>query len=639
MNLKKIFISLLLTIFIGTHAQEKILKFDSKIHIEKSGVIQVIENITIKAEGDKFQRGLLRILPLLRKDKDGNSIDVEYQINSIKKNGNVEKYFTRNDAGEWKIYIGEETVFLEPGIYDYQISYSAPYQVGYFENYDEIYWNVTGNGWNFPIDKVSCQIMLPGENNKFENVFCYTGLSGSKASDCISSLNENKMIASFHGSNLKNYEGLTVATSFAKGIVDPPTTSQQSFAFYKQIKVYLWSIVYGFGMLIFFFFSWKKNGKDPSKQTIIPEYRPPFGWSPAIIGYVYNREANDKSYMASLINIAVKGAMKISSTVSKGIFTNNIKYEIEVKNRTIPNLSLEEAASFKHLSKTDKTIMNSTNYKIFEKSNNFWFTSVVSQIKLTDFYQNNTKKKWIGFGVFILFTSLFIILSSNNNSSDFFTFLILVGLNALLVCWYAYTDKYLILKVLLVCLTLPLTFFIIIAKTISLNERQDVIIPLIVAIIFIACIVYVLTIGKYTIKGVEAIAKIEGFKLYLETAEKDRMNMLNPPELTPQLFEELFPYAIALGVEIIWGKQFERVLEMAKYNPEWCQGDDQFYRKPTLFLSSFSDSVKESKIDPTERSSSSSNGGSSGSSGSWSSGSSGGGSSGGGGGGGGGGGW
>ena len=126
----------------------------------------------------------------------------------------------------------------------------------------------------------------------------------------------------------------------------------------------------------------------------------------------------------------------------------------------------------------------------------------------------------------------------------------------------------------------------------------------------------------------------------MQTAEKDRMNMLNPPELTPQLFEKLFPYAIALGVEIEWGKQFAEILELAKYDPAWYQGEDTFYMQPAMFLSSFGNSVSSAAVDPSPPSSSSgSSSSSSGSSGSWSSGSSGGGSSGGGGGGGGGGGW
>jgi uncharacterized membrane protein YgcG len=639
MNLKKILASLLALFFLCAHAQERILNFDAKIQIEKSGTIQVIETITIKAEGDQFKHGLLRILPLERKDKNGNRIDVEYTINSVKKNGNVENYFTKNEDDDWKIYIGNKEIYLENGVYEYQISYSTPFQVGYFDTYDEIYWNVTGNGWELPIDKVSCQIYLPSENNKFQNVQCYTGLSGSKASDCISSLNENNTIASFSASNLQEKEGLSVATSFSKGIIAPPTTTQKSISFYKQIKTNLWSVIFGIGMSIFFFFSWKKHGKDPSKKTIIPEFRPPFDWSPAVISYVYKQEFSSKSYMASLINIAVKGAMKICSTVEKGIFTNSNLYEIEIKNKNIKTLSLEEDRAFNYLSKKDKLLFSRVNFKIFDNAYSAWIESLEKQINLEDFYQNNTRKKWIGFFVLVIAGVAFEVLSKNKGYVNYPFFTVLIIASSALVYWFSKkiesTGQTIIRFVLGFFILVP-TVFIFFVLLFYLDEIQMAVIGAIVLVY----IFYAWNLGAYTVKGADAIEKIEGFKLYLETAEKDRMNMLNPPELTPQLFEELFPYAIALGVEIDWGKQFEEILELAKYNPEWCQGEGDFYRRP-MFISSFNNSVSSSKIDPTPpaSSSSSSDSGSSGSSGSWSSGSSGGGSSGGGGGGGGGGGW
>ena len=632
MKLRKLFINLFLIFIVVTNAQEKILKFDVKIQIENSGILQVVENITIKSEGNIFQRGLVRQLPLTRKDNDGNLIDVEYQINSIQKNGNTENYFTKNENNYWKIYIGNEAIFLENGIYEYQINYSTPFQIGFFDNYDEIYWNVTGNGWNIPIDTVNCQINLPAANDKFENVACYTGLKGSKASDCNSSLNLDKTIASFSAVNLAPNEGLTISTSFNKGIVNPPTKTDEAQSYYKLIKTNLWLVIYCLGMLIFFYFSWKKHGKDPTKETIIAEFRPPFNWSPAVLSYFYNREFTDKSFMTSLINMAVKGAIKINSTLNTGVFTNNTSYEIEIKNRNVTTLSKEEAACFKDLSITDKTIMNSSNYKMFANSYDSWYSSVTSQINLEDFYQNNTQKKWIGFAVFVLSGLLFILLSSNK-IDDFQNLFGIIIVNALLVSWFVFTNKYLIIKVIIGFFTFPIALFFFFGSIIFLKWQQI----FAIVTIFIAYAIYNKTIGKYSEKGADAFVRAEGFKLYLETAEKDKMNMLNPPELTPQLFEELFPYAIALGVELSWGKQFEKILEAAKYNPEWCHGEDDFYRRPTLFVSSFNDSVLESKTNPS--SSSSSDGGSSGSSGSWSSGSSGGGSSGGGGGGGGGGGW
>jgi len=636
MLLKKLTAILLTFFFYQVQAQERILDFDVKVQIEKSGDIQVVENITIKAEGNVFQHGLLRTFPLSRKDKDGNQIDVKYSINSIKKNGSDEPYFTKEDGGDWKIYIGSKEVDLESGIYKYQISYHVPFQIGYFDNYDELYWNVTGNGWDLVIDKATCQFYLPSENNKFENLHCYTGPQGATASNCISSLNDSKTVVTFSAVHLKENEGLTVAASFAKGIVDPPTLAQKSNSFYKQIKTYLWSVIFGIGMAIFFFINWKKYGKDPVKKTIIAEFLPPFDWSPALVGYVYHRKLDDKTYMASLINSAVKGVLRISSDIENGVFVNTKKYEIEVLDKESRSLSVEETDIVSSFSKKVKIKVEDSNYKIFEKAYSKWSKTVESQIQLEDFYLNNTRLKWVGFAVLIIAGLAFEVLSKNKGYINYTFYTGLICAVSALTYWF--TQKVegtglLILRGILAFFIYPMAVGIFFMSIPFLNSTQIIVI----AVVVVIYIIYIINLGKFTEKGAEAVHRLEGFKLYLETAEKDRINMLNPPELTPQLFEKLLPFAIALGVEIKWGKQFEEILELAKYNPDWYQGDDTFYRHPAMFISGFGNSVNSAKVDPTPPSSSSSS--SSGSSGSWSSGSSGGGSSGGGGGGGGGGGW
>ncbi|WP_428230004.1 DUF2207 domain-containing protein [Flavobacterium sp.] len=639
MLLRKIFFVLLSVLFYQAQAQERILSFDVKIKIEKSGKINVVEKISIYAEGNIFRHGLLRVLPLTRKDKDGHDIDVQYTVNSVKKDGKREPYFTKEESGDWKIYIGNKDLELESGIYDYEISYTAPFQIGYFDQYDELYWNVTGNGWDLPIDKVTCEISLPSESNKFENFHCYTGLSGSTESNCISSLNDNHTIATFGTVQLKPNEGLTVAASFAKGIVDPPTFLQESASFYKQIKTYLWSVIYGIAMALFFFFSWKKYGKDPVEKTLMPEFMPPFDWSPAITGYVYHRKILDKTYMASFINASVKGAIRILSTTENGVFKNKSSYEIEILNKDSKKLSTEESDIISGFAKKNKIKVEDSNYKIFEKAYSKWLNTVTKQINLEEFYQNNTEKKWFGFAVFLIVGLAYELLSNNKVYINYAFYIVLIIAVSALTYWFTKKEKrigLLILRGILAFFVFAPAVAVFFITIFFLSTIQIVVI----GVVFLMYIIYVKTLGKFTEKGADVLYRLEGFKLYLKTAEKDRMNMLNPPELTPQLFEKLFPYAIALGVEIEWGKQFEEVLELAKYDPAWYQGDDTFYTRPTLFLSGFGNSVSTAAINPNPPASSgSSSSSSSGSSGSWSSGSSGGGSSGGGGGGGGGGGW
>jgi uncharacterized membrane protein len=123
---------------------------------------------------------------------------------------------------------------------------------------------------------------------------------------------------------------------------------------------------------------------------------------------------------------------------------------------------------------------------------------------------------------------------------------------------------------------------------------------------------------------------IEGFKMYLSVTEEQALNMRHQPDITPEVFEEFLPYAIALGVENEWGKKFEQQLTATgqeAYSPAWYSGyrsGGHFYpaRFTSSLGSSFSSAISSSSTPPGS-----------------SSGSGGGGSSGGGGGGGGGGGW
>ena len=643
MFLKKVFLILFSVLFYQIQAQERILDFDVKVQIEKTGVIHVVENITIKAEQNQFRHGLLRVLPLTREDNKGNQIDVEYIISSIKKNGKEEQYFTESERNDWKIYIGNKDVVLEHGVYQYEISYSVPFQIGYFDDYDELYWNVTGNGWYFPIDNATCQISLPSENNRFQNLHCYTGKAGSTSSNCTSSLNSKNTVVTFSANNLRSTEGLTVAASFEKGIVDQPTFLQELRSYYKLIKEHLWSVVFILGMFIFFFLSWRKHGKEPDKKTIIPEFLPPFDFSPAIVGYVYQKKLKEKTYMASLINMAVKVAIRICPVLEDGVFTNTENYEIHVLDKELKTLSTEESEIARSFSKK-KIKVNDSNHRIFGKAYSNWSHDVTRQINLDGLYEKNNSLKWIGFSIFLSAGLAYEMLSKTEGYINYVFYSGLVVVLSALTYFFSKKESgegIIILKIFVSFFVFLPAIFIFLVTMSFLNDIQ---IGTIVFVFFMY-IIYVWNISRKTEKGAEVISRLKGFKLYLETAEKDRMNLLNPPELTPQLFEKLFPYAIALNVEIVWGKQFEEILEQAKYNPEWYQGDDSFYVRPTMFLSGLANSVSSAAVNPnpsrssSSSSSSSGSGGSSGSSGSWSSGSSGRGSSGGGGGGGGGGGW
>ena len=155
-------------------------------------------------------------------------------------------------------------------------------------------------------------------------------------------------------------------------------------------------------------------------------------------------------------------------------------------------------------------------------------------------------------------------------------------------------------------------------------------------LVMILLIAYVYLIKRPTQESVALEAEIEGFAMYLKTAEGQLLQHFNPPAMTPELFERLLPYALALDLEKIWGEKFQEVLERAsmgdRYSPTWYAGSNFSGHNFRSISNDIASTVSKSGRPP-------SNSSSGGGGGSWSSGSSGGGFSGGGGGGGGGGGW
>lgn len=145
---------------------------------------------------------------------------VKFKILSVKKDGVTEHYSTTYESSQKTIYVGNEDTYLDPGKYTYQITYETPDQIGFFPKYDELYWNVNGMAWDFPIDKISATVHLPHGAKILQNA-CYSGVEGSTMQNCSSKIISDNEIE-WQGGGLLSRENLTIAVGFPKGIVMPP---------------------------------------------------------------------------------------------------------------------------------------------------------------------------------------------------------------------------------------------------------------------------------------------------------------------------------------------------------------------------------------------------------------------------------
>ncbi|MEQ8533861.1 MAG: DUF2207 domain-containing protein, partial [Imperialibacter sp.] len=289
--------------------QERIISYESDITINVDASIDVVETIKVYAKGNDIRRGIYRAYPTEYTDKDGFSVSIDFEVMEVLKDGVREPYHTERDRNGEVVYIGQENVFLEPGEYTYTIKYRSAKQLGFFDDYDELYYNINGTGWIFPIEKVTATIHLPQGADIVQHSG-YTGTEGADGKD-FEVVKGDGEITFTTTRPFSAYENLTIAVAWPKGIVTEPARPLKAF----YIWLDQWGIYIGAGLLglllIYWLRAWNQVGVDPKKGAIIPLFEPPKGFSPADCYYVYHEGYGQKGLAADLVDMGVKGLLTI----------------------------------------------------------------------------------------------------------------------------------------------------------------------------------------------------------------------------------------------------------------------------------------------------------------------------------------
>jgi uncharacterized membrane protein YgcG len=598
---------------------ERILDFQSVIAVHPDASMTVTEHITVRATGREIKRGIIRDFPTTYRDRLGNTVTVGFDVSEVLRGGHPEPYHTQRVSNGVKIFIGQKDVFLKPGVHTYTIRYRVDRELGFFKDFDELYWNVTGNGWTFPIDKAEAIIALPPKA-KILRYAAYTGYQGDQGHDVTVQPGEHDIVFKTTR-GLAPKEGLTVAVAWPKGVVHEPS-GQEKMGFLLQDNMAMaLGLLWLMALLGYYLWVWNRVGRDPATGTIIPLYTPPSGFSPAGVRYLSRMGYDDKAFAAAVVDLAVKGAVLIQEdggdytlvrrdapkqALSRGedliatqLFLGKGSIKLENKNHT------KIRAAIDALKKSLKTELE----KIYFVTNSGYLTPGI---------------------VITLLGAAFVILTARDRMAAGFGALWLtiwtVGCYFLAVTvytkWKAARSGGLwkFLGALLTTL-FALPFFIgeifgvvMISSAVSIPAAATL-----AAMAFLNALFYHL-LKAPTLAGRKIMDQIEGFKLYLSVAEKDRLNLLNPPEKTPELFEKYLPYALALDVENAWSEQFSEVLAQAgteaqPYTPLWYSGSswDRFNtsRFSDSLGSSFASAISSSSSAPGS-SSGSGGGGSSG---------------------------
>ena len=154
-------IALVFSLAAPVGAEERIVNFISDVTVNADASLDVRETITVNAEGNDIRRGILRDFPTAYTDRRGNRTRVGFEVLGVTRDGRSEPYALESIGNGTRIKIGDADVFLSFGQHTYEIAYRTTRQLGFFPEFDELYWNVTGNGWTFAIDQARVIVRLP----------------------------------------------------------------------------------------------------------------------------------------------------------------------------------------------------------------------------------------------------------------------------------------------------------------------------------------------------------------------------------------------------------------------------------------------------------------------------------------------
>ena len=570
----------------AAHAEERIGRYSSDVRVEKDGALDVTETIEVNAEGIAIRHGIYRDFPTTRRVMGQPGSHVGFKVLDVHRDGQAEPFAIEGIKGGVRVRIGSADSDVAAGAHRYVIHYRTTREIGHFDDFDELYWNATGNEWAFPIDRAEVTITLPSPA-RFTRKASYTGPAGATGSMARIMSEDSTAISFATTAPLGPREGMTVAVGWPKDVVDAPSASSRMMA---QIADWLpWLLGAGglVWLLAYYGRTWLRIGRDPRKGTVVPLFSPPDNLSPAALRYILKRSFDDRTVAAALVALGVKGNVRLVE--EDGGFFGSDKKRIDKTSDDTTGLAKDEARLFHGLFIGGDTVeLEQENHSLFSSARDDAEEALKAEFG-ERYYKPNLGPSMMGCARLVLLAAgllLAIVLVE----------MLVDGVGPVMA--FQLSSK---APLTLLALALP-----------------------VVALAFFL-------LGAPTREGRAMMDRIEGFKHYLSVTERERFDRMQAPEETLTLFEKYLPYAIALDVETRWADRFQSQIAAAMASPAaqgstlgWYSGHSSPWNDVGGFTSSIGDSLASS-IGTASSSPSSGSGG--------------GGSSGGGGGGGGGGGW
>ncbi|MFV0626044.1 MAG: DUF2207 domain-containing protein [Alphaproteobacteria bacterium] len=591
--------------FSNAIAEEKILAYDVLIKINEDASIDVNEKIVINVEHKNINLGIFRTIPTIAKT-DKRQYKTPVLVNSVTLDGHPENFWIVKSKNADKIEIGPEkfdgTNKLSKGIHIYEISWSSQGHLRSFENFDEIYFNTTGNDWIFPIEVARAVVLLP-DNISAIQFAGYYGPKGSTNASLAQAINERTI--EFFAQNLDKGDGLTVSVGFSKGInniqhisaINPiiETIMNLGAPYLTEKSTILLLIL--ITMFAYYLYIWYKYGKDDEIGPITPLFTPSSNISPAEAEVIMKgkRYNEDRAFMASILNLATNKFIKIEN-----------KNLIKIEKSEEPKFSEERNILKTAFSKKQKISLGKFNPKFGDAYTAFY--TALKKLKKSIIKENSFALKY---GLLLNIILFFIVPGAKAMGFAF----VLMSVIALFYTPFYFgafaclKSKSFLSGIFLLLFLIPhSSAFVLFMPYTIVSQIEDMTSIDIVAFFFSAFSLIVMHITFYYLmdkpypETTKKISQLLGLKMFMVTTEKNRYS-----QITPAIFEKNLPYAVVFGIENEWIEKMQ--LLNPTYTPDWYDDSKDF--SPSS-LSSLASGFSKGATRPSSNSSSGYSSGSSG---------------------------
>lgn len=507
-------LSLCLLFAASASARElQIRKFSAKIFVEQDASLNVTETIQANFIGE--WHGLYRTIPVVYVTPQGFDYSLYVNLLSatdasgrqLKVESSRERHYLK-----WKIYVdnaidAERTIVL---------NYRVKNGLKFFEDHDELYWNITGDEWDVPIQDAGAQIFLP-EGVTGVRATDFTGAYQSRAQNASTHISGNVVDVTMN-EPLGFHEGLTVAVAWNKGAIQEPGAGDSISLFLSSN----WPVFFPVFVFIFMFWLWLTRGRDPRTGPVAVQYAPPEGLTPAEAGALVDDNAGMRDVTATIVDLAVRGYLTIEEKDSSHMMglVHNKDYVFHLKKATREWAGLKGhelvllSALFSNGVMTDVPLSSLQNrfYKDLPGITN----SVLDELMERGYFQHRpdyVRGAFVGGGIVLAALMFFLGFA--------------------------------------------------VAQRMGMAPMPFVIAGILSGAIIVA---FGWFMPARTVKGARALAGVLGFEDFLTHVESDRMARVSQ---TPETFEKFLPFAMALGVEKKWVGAFQNIYTQP---PSWYQG-------------------------------------------------------------------